>query len=710
MVTRLKCQDSVKPIFHREKIRLRPIFDINRLKNNPKNFEGGKIRHAVQHWREITSDSIIIRTISGSVIDFVENIDHIRRPFPIRFCDNETKYINKEIQKLLRDRVITPVKHCEGEFISTIFTRPKKDGSYRVILNLKNLNVAIDYKKFKMDSFRTALNLVTKNCFFASCDLSQAYYACPVHPDQHKLLRFKWENKLYEFNCFVNGLAEAPRKFTKIMNVAFSHLRKMGHTNTHYIDDSLLIAQSYQGCAKNITDTVTLLDRLGFTIHPEKSVLYPSQSVTYLGFYVDSVTMTVQLTQEKLESILELCIKILNKKTYSIRNLAQITGKLVSTEPGVPLAPLFYHSLEIEKTQLLNLNKWEYDAIVDVSEEVKDHLRWWIQNLPGTYKNLLPRNPDCVIRSDSSGFGWGGVMLNTTLKANGLWSEEEKMSHINFKELHAAFLCLRSFVKGGKATHVRLELDNTTAVAYINNMGGKFPHLHELARKIWFWALENNLWLSATHLAGVENVEADFESRKKGNIDTEWKLNPDVFREIMNVWPYPTIDLFASRLNFQLEKYVAWRPDPNALAIDAMNMIWTDFDAYLFPPFSLLGGVLRKLRSDGGSGTLVAPLWTTQPWFVQLLEMATDNPRILGGRKLLSIPWDTRIEHPLRRKLHLAAFRVSGDPSKPQDFQRRLPNWPSKHGGQEPQPSIGRITKNGAYFVVNEKLIKMTHL
>ena len=45
--------------------------------------------------------------------------------------------IQNEIDNLLNIGVIKETTHCEGEFISTISIRPKKDGTYRLILNFK---------------------------------------------------------------------------------------------------------------------------------------------------------------------------------------------------------------------------------------------------------------------------------------------------------------------------------------------------------------------------------------------------------------------------------------------------------------------------------------------------------------------------------------------------------------------------------------------
>ncbi len=58
--------------------------------------------------------------------------------------------------------------------------------------------------------------------------------------------------------------------------------------------------------------------------------------------------------------------------------------------------------------------------------------------------------------------------------------------------------------------HVLLQIDNITAVAYVNKMGGTKSHnCRVVARQIWQWALSRGIWLSAEHIPGESNVEAD---------------------------------------------------------------------------------------------------------------------------------------------------------------------------------------------------------
>ena len=42
------------------------------------------------------------------------------------------------------------------------------------------------------------------------------------------------------------------------------------------------------------------------------------------------------------------------------------------------------------------------------------------------------------------------------------------------------------------------------------------------------------------------------------------------------------VDLFASRVNAQLKSYVSWRPDPDAMAVDAFTLDWSKFRAFVF--------------------------------------------------------------------------------------------------------------------------------
>ena len=89
------------------------------------------------------------------------------------------------------------------------------------------------------------------------------------------------------------------------------------------------------------------------------------------------------------------------------------------------------------------------------------------------------------------------------------------MNHINFLELKAAFLAVKAYLGKNEYKHIRIRSDNSTAIAYINHMGGiKSPECDTLAKEIWQFCITNNAWLSAAYIPGKNNTTADRLSRE----------------------------------------------------------------------------------------------------------------------------------------------------------------------------------------------------
>ena len=98
-----------------------------------------------------------------------------------------------------------------------------------MILNLRNLNESVKYYHFKMDTLQSAMKLVEPNSYMASIDLKDAYYSVAISKCSRKYLRFLHKNTLYQYTCLPNGLASAPRAFTKLLKPVLSEVRRMGN-------------------------------------------------------------------------------------------------------------------------------------------------------------------------------------------------------------------------------------------------------------------------------------------------------------------------------------------------------------------------------------------------------------------------------------------------------------------------------------------------
>ena len=168
-------------------------------------------------------------------------------------------------------------------------------------------------------------------------------------------------------------------------------------------------------------------------------------------------------------------------------------------------------------------------------------------------------------------------------------------------------------------------------------MGGASQHPNDMAKSIHTWCVKRAIYISATHIAGVENKIADCLSRKR--LTKDLSLLPHKFDKIVSRTLHPDVDLFASSAHHQLKCYVSWKTDPGAWAIDAFSLSRSDITPYIFPPFCLTSRILDKISRDQSPACiLIAPMWTAQPWFPQLLHMLIANPIKLPEDCLISPP------------------------------------------------------------------------
>ena len=470
---------------------------------------------------------------------------------------------------------------------------------------------------------------------------------------------------------------------------------------------------TYEKCENNIQHTREILENLGFTIHPQKSILTPTQELIFLGFIINSKTMTLTITSEKKEKIYNQCLKLYISSVNTIRDVASVIGNLVAAMQAAPYGLMHYRYMEIDKIAALKLNNGNFERKMTLSKEAKIELKWWMDNIKNVSRSLIPIPIDCIIYTDASKSGWGATDSHTSI--GGPWSEQEILTYefIHELELLAAKHAIVSIFKTKVFKHVKIMSDNTTAVAYINHMGGiKSPVCNQLATELWEWAQREKIWVSAAHVPGVDNKEADKKSRQF-NLTAEWMITSKTFENICKVFGRPDIDLFATRLNKRIERYVSWKPEPECVAVDAFTLNWRDFDfIYCFPPFSIIRRVLAKIRNDKlETALIVVPYWTTQSWFPTLTGMMCAIPRIITATKQhLILPGHPEVQHPLCPKLRLMITTISGNISKVEDFQKKLEAFYWPPGGKVLEGDTTTSLDNGNYFVVNGKKIHMLPL
>jgi len=211
--------------------------------------------------------------------------------------------------------------------------------------------------------------------------------------------------------------------------------------------------------------------------------------------------------------------------------------------------------------------------------------------------------------------------------------------------------------------------------------------------------------LSAEHLPGVNNCEADFESTAIQS-SAKWQLRRDIFLTLMREVYQCNVDLFATRLNQQLPQFVSWRPDPFAVGTDALQIPWIGWKGYAFPPFVLISKILRKVREEGSMILLITLVWESQPWYPALLSMLVDYPVLLPTHNnLLTDPFSQHHPLVLAGQLQLAAWTLSGESTQQKAFQEKLHNYCSPDRARAPTQHTKVPGKSGSAGVCQGKWI-----
>ena len=73
----------------------------------------------------------------------------------------------------------------------------------------------------------------------------------------------------------------------------------------HYIDDFMLLARSERVCEQQLNALLKLFELLGLPVAPHK-IERSSQVMLLLGVLFNSITMTISLSQDRVEAILAL--------------------------------------------------------------------------------------------------------------------------------------------------------------------------------------------------------------------------------------------------------------------------------------------------------------------------------------------------------------------------------------------------------------------
>ncbi|XP_069589857.1 uncharacterized protein [Ranitomeya imitator] len=307
---------------------------------------GGRLNYFYAQWAKITSSNWVLGIInSGLKLEFRERPSEFYILTAPDSLDQQ-KALEKEVQMLRRKKVIVEVpKHQQGKgFYSPLFLISKPDGSFRTIINLRRLNKHLEYHAFKMESIKTATNLLFPRCYMTVLDLKDAYYHLPIHQDHQQFLRM----------------------------------------------------------------AVRLNDQdLGWIVNMEKSRLEPSTTQTFLGNLLDSEVQQCFLPEEKKQRIGHKVSTVIKKPDLTLRDAMSLLGSLTSCIPAVQWTQFHTRVLQAQVLGAERSLQGQLGGRLRLSTATLHSLRWWLNRRhlgKGVRWSVVPDN---TVTTDASLIGWG---------------------------------------------------------------------------------------------------------------------------------------------------------------------------------------------------------------------------------------------------------------------------------------------------------------
>ena len=513
-------------------------------------------------------------------------------------------FVDEAITELLSTQCIRFVS-SRPHISSPLLVVESSSGKKRLVINLKYLNLFLWKDKFKYEDLRSAMMYFRKGNYLCTFDLKSGYHHVDIHMDSQTYLGFEWRDRYYVFTVLPFGLATACYVFTKLLRPVVKYLRARGTKIVMYIDDGIAVGSDYDHTSKLCQLIKSTLVSAGFVLNTDKSKLYPSQCVKWLGFEIDLEKGCIAVPQDKIVKLKAYLANALASKELPARTIASITGRIISL--GLAIGPLARLRTRALYAVLDSRRSWL--DVLTLSEEARDEVVFWFSSLEHYDRQPIWRAPSAmrIVYSDASDSGFGGYTVEHGGHiVHGQWTEQESKESSTWRELRAVAEILKSVAPKLSNLHLRWFTDNQGVVRIIQ-VGSKKGKLQSEALKIFKLCLEYSIKLEPEWIPREENEVADYISRIVDYDD--WGINHDVFNMLDDRWGPHTVDRFASHYNTKLVRFNSRYLDHGTEAVDAFTVDWGSENNYFCPPVYLVPRVLYHAQACKCIGTLVIPEW-----------------------------------------------------------------------------------------------------
>ena len=419
-----------------------------------------------------------------------------------------------EIERLVTDMKATGIiRDSRSPFASPVVLVKKKDGSWRLCIDYRQLNKLTIKDTFPIPLVEELLDELSGSSWFTKLDLRSGYHQIRMREEDIPKTAFRTHNGHYEFLVIPLGLTNAPSTFQALMNHIFQPmLRKFVLI---FFDDILVYSRTWEEHLQHLAQVFKVLWEHQLFLKLSKCEIGATQ-VEYLGHIISAAG--VLMDHKKVSNMLDWPVPTGVKDLRGFLGLTGYYRRFVKNY-GVIAKPL---------TNLLKKGNFEWS---DNAQLAFDTLKKAMVSAPVL---ALPNfNIPFVVESDASNEGIGAVLSQggrpVAYFSKGLSTRHQVLS-VYEKEMLAILAAIKRWHAYLMGRRFQIKTDHYS-LKFLLDQKANTP-----AQQAWIVKMMGYDY-EVSFRKGSTNTVADALSRKpQGSFYAISTITSDLLQQIKHTW------------------------------------------------------------------------------------------------------------------------------------------------------------------------------
>lgn len=233
--------------------------------------------HILQKYPNIFASGNSIPAVKNTKMEINLTRDTVVYRNPYRLSSNEREAVRNIVQDLVNNEII---RESQSPFASPILLVRKKDGTYRMCVDYRELNKSTVKDRYPLPLIDDQLDRLGQGKLFTSLDMSSGFHQIPIHEDSIPKTAFVTPDGHFEYLRMPFGLSNAPAVFQRAVHRGLGNLKDT--VALVYLDDILIPSVTFEEGLRNLDIVLAALQEEGFSLNVQKCHFFQKE-IEYLG-------------------------------------------------------------------------------------------------------------------------------------------------------------------------------------------------------------------------------------------------------------------------------------------------------------------------------------------------------------------------------------------------------------------------------------------